>query len=271
MAQFGDSMDTYLAEIIDSKNHKRLYERIQKIEPWKGQEAGLDFGFKRLATLYALAEAKVSLIDLTSALDGKAVDFKDDIKRLRLRILIASFFSSAKRSLDLVIDEVNLLICGNQLGPNDKGLPRKAAAFSEKTIKKIKGVAKETNPKIWNIIKNDVDRIVTTANRFCSAGDQIFDQIKDYRDLIVHRGIPWFGIENGAYYLFRANLPDNDKERIYKNHIMKSSPGFVPEIENSDFPPKRPEIRDHLTMLFKRVNAFVDEIWGIEADILSKL
>lgn len=92
MAQFGDSTDTYLAEIIDSKNHKRLYEGIPKIEPWKGQEARLDFGFKRLATLYALAEAKVSLDDLISVQDGKAMDFKDDIKRLRLRILIASFF-----------------------------------------------------------------------------------------------------------------------------------------------------------------------------------
>lgn len=267
MAQFGDSTDTYLAEIIDSKNQKRLYESIPRIEAWKGQEASLDFGFKRLATLYALAEAKVSLDDLISVLDGKAVDFKDDIKRLRLRILIASFFSSAKRSLDLVIDEVNLLICGNELGPKDKGIRRKAAAFSEATIKKIKGVAKKTNPQIWHVIGNDVDRMMAVADRVLS----VFKEIKGYRDLIVHRGIPWFGVENGAYYLFKAELVDNDKERIYKNHIMKSQPGFAPDIRNSDFPPNRPEITDHLTTLFERIKAFVDEIWGIEADILNKV
>ncbi len=195
------------------------------------------------------------------------MDFKDDIKRLRLRILIASFFSSAKRSLDLVIDEVNLLICGNELGPKDKGIRRKAAAFSEATIKKIKGVAKKTNPQIWHVIGNDVDRMMAVADRVLS----VFKEIKGYRDLIVHRGIPWFGVENGAYYLFKAELVDNDKERIYKNHIMKSQPGFAPDIRNSDFPPNRPEITDHLTTLFERIKAFVDEIWGIEADILNKV
>ncbi|MFH1490810.1 MAG: uracil-DNA glycosylase family protein [Pseudomonadota bacterium] len=264
MPKFGDMMDSYLAELIGSANHERLYLSIPDNRIWENKQEELDFGFKRLATLYALAEAKMSLNDLQSLFNTRKLRIEE--KQVRTRALISNFFTSLKRSLDLITGEINILLCRGKVRDKSKW-PIIASQYIEKMKKKVR----KERTEFYTLINERVEEIFRALEK--ALKDSIYLEIRNYRDLIVHKGIPWFCRIENDLYLFRSDLVESDKQRIYNNHIIKSQEEKRSnlDIRDNDFPPGRPEVTQHLNSLFMSIREFVDKLWGLEADILTRI